>query len=33
MVEKVDKKSLMEYRYLGGSGLKVSVVGFGNMIV
>lgn len=23
----------MEYRYLGGTGLKVSLVGFGNMIV
>lgn len=26
-------KQLMEYRYLGGSGLKVSVISFGNMIV
>lgn len=27
-----DKKSLMEYRYLGNSGLKVSVISFGNMV-
>ena len=27
-----DKKSLMEYRYLGNTGLRVSVVGFGNMV-
>ena len=26
-------KSLMEYRYLGNSGLKVSVFGYGNMVV
>ena len=33
MVESIDKKSLMEYRYLGNTGIKVSVIGFGNMIV
>lgn len=27
-----DKKSLMEYRYLGNSGLKVSILSFGNMV-
>lgn len=27
-----DKKSLMEYRYLGNTGLRVSVVSFGNMV-
>jgi aryl-alcohol dehydrogenase-like predicted oxidoreductase len=27
-----DKKSLMEYRYLGRTGLKVSAVSFGNMV-
>ena len=26
------KKSLMEYRYLGGTGLKVSCISFGNMV-
>ena len=30
MVE--NKKSLMEYRYLGNTGLKVSIIGFGNLI-
>ena len=32
MVESVDKKSIMEYRYLGNTGMKVSVLGFGNMV-
>lgn len=32
MVETTDKKSLMEYRYLGNSGLKVSILSFGNMV-
>jgi aryl-alcohol dehydrogenase-like predicted oxidoreductase len=31
MVE-TDKKSIMEYRYLGNTGLKVSVLSFGNMV-
>jgi aryl-alcohol dehydrogenase-like predicted oxidoreductase len=31
MVE-VDKKSLMEYRYLGNTGLRVSMIAFGNMV-
>ena len=30
MVE--EKKTQMEYRYLGKTGLKVSVLSFGNMI-
>ena len=30
MVE--NKKSLMEYRYLGNTGLKVSIIGFGNCV-
>lgn len=30
MVESV--KNLMEYRYLGNTGLKVSVLSFGNMV-
>ena len=32
MVETADKKSLMEYRYLGNTGLKVSAFSFGNMV-
>ena len=28
----MDKKSLMEYRYLGRTGLKVSLLSFGNMV-
>lgn len=28
-----DKKSQMEYRFLGNTGIKVSIIGFGNMIV
>lgn len=32
MVESTDKKSLMEYRYLGNTGMRVSVLGFGNMV-
>lgn len=32
MVETIDKKSLMEYRYLGNTGLKVSAFSFGNGI-
>ena len=31
MVEQ-EKKNLMEYRYLGNTGLKVSVLSFGNMV-
>ncbi|CDW71416.1 aldo keto reductase family protein [Stylonychia lemnae] len=31
MVE-ADKKSLMEYRYLGNTGIKVSAISFGNMV-
>ncbi len=31
MVEAQDMKAQMEYRYLGNSGLKVSVIGLGNM--
>ena len=27
-----DKKNLMEYRYLGNTGIRVSVFGFGNMV-
>ncbi len=27
-----DKKALMEYRYLGRTGLKVSLFSFGNMV-
>jgi aryl-alcohol dehydrogenase-like predicted oxidoreductase len=32
MVETTDKKSLMEYRYLGNTGIKVSAISFGNMV-
>ena len=32
MVEATDKKSLMEYRYLGNTGLRVSAISFGNMV-
>ena len=32
MVE-TNKKSQMEYRYLGNTGTKVSIIGFGNMII
>ncbi len=28
----MENKSKMEYRYLGNSGLKVSVIGYGNYI-
>ncbi len=28
----MENKSKMEYRYLGNSGLKVSVIGYGNFI-
>jgi len=32
MVETSDKKSIMEYRYLGNTGIKVSAISFGNMV-
>jgi len=32
MVEATDKKSIMEYRYLGNTGIKVSAISFGNMV-
>eukprot|EP00347_Sterkiella_histriomuscorum_P010088 403338722 len=31
-MENQDKKSLMEYRYLGSTGIKVSAISFGNMV-
>ena len=27
-----DKKNNMEYRYLGNTGLRVSILGYGNMV-
>ncbi|CDW88343.1 aldo keto reductase family protein [Stylonychia lemnae] len=32
-MEAKDLKAQMEYRYMGNTGLKVSIVGFGNMII
>eukprot|EP00347_Sterkiella_histriomuscorum_P004330 403360855 len=31
-METTDKKALMEYRYLGNTGIKVSAISFGNMV-
>ena len=31
-MENNNVKSIMEYRYLGNTGLRVSVFGFGNMV-